>query len=270
MQDLDYLNAWDPEVAGARLVSQLEGGTAYRHDHNDGTSKHDFDISVSNNRAIALEVTQHVDSEREQQRGEIDKRDWDFPMLRQDWFADIVESARVGEMYKQLPNLLRQLETQGISDAGLGFTALRQPEIATNEIDRTLARLGVLNCRPYPAEAERGYIVLDTWNELTSFGVTTAAEAVRRHAWVRSDNRRKLGHASSANERHLFIWIDSATRPRVDIEVCHKRGELPNALPALPDEIDVVWLAVNFASPIVLRLNRDGWYPVPRIRDLVA
>jgi len=96
--------------------------------------------------------------------------------------------------------------------------------------------------------------------------VNSAVPAIVRHAAERPDNAHKLGLATAAAERHLLIWVDHA---RLDVRAAMQVGErknlLPDAVPDLPCEIDVVWLALAMANPIVWRLDRDGWRSIGRI-----
>jgi hypothetical protein len=66
----------------------------------------------------------------------------------------------------------------------------------------------------------------------------------------------KLGQAI-ADERHLFVWIDFFQKDAVaDL----RSGGLPGAKPALPPEVDMVWVAEAFCPGRVLTCSlRDGW-----------
>lgn len=259
---------WDSENAGARLMSRVLGGSPRQHDHNDGNSKHDFDIRMSDGSLIALEVTQHVLAAREQQRGEIGKRRWQFPALRREWFTDVIQTASVIQLHQRLPGLLAELERQGVRNRTLTRAALSDPNGVTGVIDKQLSQLGILSCRSYRSDALQGSIYLDPLVEPSSSDVNSAAEVVTRHALRAEDNAHKLGLATSATERHLLIWVDhSALDARAAMEVGERSGQLPSEVPELPGEIDVAWLALTVVNPIVWRLDRSGWRTRGRIDE---
>ncbi|WP_423919312.1 hypothetical protein [Candidatus Poriferisodalis sp.] len=216
----------------------------------------------------ALEVTQHVVFAREQQRGEFDKRSWQFSELQSDWFADVVQTASVRRLHELLPGLLEQLERQGARKPMLTHAALRVPDEAIGIIDKGLAQLGVLSCRSYESDAPCGSIYLDPLVEPTSSDVDSAAEVVTRHALRAKDNARKLGLTSSATERHLLIWVDhAALDARAAMEHGERHQQHPSEVPELPDEIDIAWLALSVVNPIVWRLDHTRWQTLGRIEE---
>lgn len=87
-----------------------------------------------------------------------------------------------------------------------------------------------------------------------------SAERSRGSNGERPDNAHKLGLATAAHERHLLIWVDHA---RLDVSAAMQVGErknlLPDPVPDLPCKIDVVWLALAMANPIVWRWDRNDW-----------
>lgn len=261
---------WDSEDSGARLMSQILGGIPHRHDRNEGSPKHDFDIHMPDDTVFALEVTQHVVFVREQQRGELGKRQWQFSGLQRDWFVDVVQTASISQLHQRLPGILGELERQSVRTRTLTRAALKRAGASIGIIDKELARLGVLSCRSYAAEASYGSIYLDPLVEPTSSDVNSAADVVRRHALGAKDNAFKLGLAGTAAERHLLIWVDHAA---LDVSAAMQVGEwhqqLPTEVPELPDAIDVVWLALSVVNPIVWRLDRSGWRSHGRINESV-
>lgn len=266
--ELLIVDNWDSEDARARLMSRLLGGIPRRHDYNDGTPRHDFDIRMPDGSVIALEVTQHVVFVREQQRGELGKRTWQFPDLQRDWFADVLQTASVRQLHQQLPGLLGLLERRSVRTRTLTRAALRGSGEVTGGIAGGLAQLGVLSCRSYEADAQHGSIYVDPLVEPTSSGVNSAAEVVTCHALSAKDNAYKLGRAGSAAERHLLIWVDhAALDASAAMQVGERHQQLPSDVPELPDEIDVVWLALSVVIPIVWRLDRSGWRTQGRIDE---
>lgn len=261
---------WDSEDSGARLMSQILGGIPRRHDCNEGSPKHDFDICMPDDSVIALEVTQHVVFVREQQRGELGKRQWQFSGLQRDWFADVVQTASISRLHQQLPGILGELERQRVRTRTLTRAALRSPSTVTCVIDKELARLGVLSCRSYATDVSYGSIYLDPLVEPSSSDVNSAADVVIRHALDAEDNAFKLGLASTAAGRHLLIWVDHAA---LDVSAAMQIGErhqqLPTEVPELPGAIDVVWLVLSAMDPIVWRLDRSGWRSHGRINESV-
>lgn len=90
-------------------------------------------------------------------------------------------------------------------------------------------------------------------------GGSTAADvavAVAEHHGNLPDNQTKLGTADG-DERHLFIWVESDHH---QVVAAMGLGVLPERPPALPDQIDVVWLATALRPSHVWRHARGaGW-----------
>lgn len=86
--------------------------------------------------------------------------------------------------------------------------------------------------------------------------VTTAVETELEKA----DNRRKLGNAPSGATRNLFVWLhDSDWR----VSSILRDGDFPlPPAPLLPEEVDVVWIAVPGSEPAhaaaLLRVDKEG------------
>lgn len=252
---------WDPEEAGADLISRVLGGTPRRHDHNDGEPKHDFDICMPGRSEIALEVTQHLVQEREDQRGAIEALSWAFEVLDRDWFIDLTDSVQIRTLHSELPSSLSWLEQAGISDLIVRPVADDADEDAQGRIVKKLRCLGVRSCRSYSHESV-GKVHIDQAVDPAWGSEDSPAAAVRHHTVERADNTRKLGLATSAAERHLLIWVDHAALGiNAAMQYGERHGRLPKDVPELPDEVDTVWLAlaVSVERPIVWRLDNAGW-----------
>ena len=267
MTATDTVDDWASEDAGAQLMSRILRGTPRRHDHNVDDRSYDYDIHMPDGSVIAMEITQDMVQERENQRGAIKKLSWRFDDLGRDWFVDLSDRARVNDLHLRLPCLLGQLEREGV-------TGLVVPRVAREKVENTRAfllqqfrSLGVHACRSYePEDNSAGSIYIDQSVDPASFDVDSAAAAVLRHVSEREDNARKLGLASSAAERHLLIWVDhAALDASVAMQVGERRGLLPDEVLDLPCDIDVVWLALAVANPIVWRLDHCGWRSHGRI-----
>ena len=261
MASTDARNNCDSEEAGKQLMERVLGGKARRHDRNDGEPKHDFDICMPDGSVIALEVTQDMAQARENQRGALEKLRWQFDQLGREWFVDIFDNARVNDLHARLPELLGQLERKGIAE-------LNVPRVAGDHDERTDARtlcefryLGVLSCRSYePGDDSVGAVRTNQFVDAVWGDAKSVAAVVVRHVSERRDNACKLARAASAAERHLLIWVDDAMlAASAAMQVGERKGLLPSEVPGLPPEIDVVWLALAMADPIVWRLDSAGW-----------
>ncbi|WP_419837830.1 hypothetical protein [Candidatus Poriferisodalis sp.] len=220
---------------------------------------------------IALEVTQDMAQARENQRGALENLRWKFDQLGREWFVDLLDNAWVNDLHTRLPELLGQLERKGI-------TELKVPRVAGGDDERTDAGtvgefrdLGVLSCRSYESGDDSvGAVHTDQIVDAVWGDVNSATAVVARHVSERQDNACKLARAASAAERHLLIWVDQAVlAANAAMQVGERQGLLPSEVPELPPEIDVVWLALAMADPIVWRLDSAGWESRGRVDEAV-
>ena len=228
-------------------MEQVLGGVAHRHDTRRKQQAHDYDIELPDGTVIALEITQHVAESVIETDNLIAKHHWGFECLRRDWFVDVVAGVRVQELHAYLPKLLKQLE-----DARVERRAFSHSDIRAGQ--QELAALGVLSCRSYESHEPVARVQVDQLTADPSHnGEATLESMVQNLAQKKAST---LGNACALTERHLLIWLDHTN---LDGRSAMERGELPSRIPALPAEVDVVWLALSVRQPVLWRVDSTGW-----------
>lgn len=235
------------------MVSHL-GGIWERRDAGGGPiAYHDFDIQLPGGEVVALEVTRHTLSAAVKARAAVRKKDWSFACLRWNWVVNIAGHGHdVREIHRRIPALLAVLEEAGIETAHLREDPPPGPAQAALEGLRSLhARLVY---RHTDATDGAGRVIL---GEASVAGATSPQVVVQaaEHQGNMADNSGKLASAE-ADERHLFIWVES--HPHVAAAMAS--DVLPGQAPTLPEHIDVVWLATATSPSQVWRHVRgEGW-----------
>ena len=98
-------------------------------------------------------------------------------------------------------------------------------------------------------------------------GVSADADAVNRLAVEHAAKNADKLLAAQADERHIFIWMDSS---QPDAELAMHTGPPPDAAPVLPDGVDVVWVA-NPSGHLWRSRPPGTWeaLPCPRVEIVV-
>lgn len=245
---------WDEEADAARIVAEHLGGASRRRDPGGGaTPVHDFDIVLAGGRVVAVEVTRHTVAAEIGGRAAVAKLNWRFPVLRHDWVVGMVGHHSVRQLHRRFPPLLAMIEAAGIETFDLKD---RKPSGPAEDALLTLRSLGArLLYRLGEAPDGGGQIILGD----APVGGSTAADVlveVAEHHGNLSDNARKLATAD-ADERHLFVWVESAHHQAVAAIAFEV---LPQRAPQLPEHLDVTWLATAYDVSQVWRYVRgQGW-----------
>ncbi len=184
------------------------------------------------------------------------KAAWDAPQLQHTWLLNVTPPARVNTLRGKVESLLQGLERAGVRKFGLG-AKVNAPEI--DQLHGLLAKGGDV----WPGVPPSRIGIYSTGAGSVD---TEPVRQVVEHEASKPDNRSKLARAT-ADERHLFVWIDPATSPAAAAS-----GFMDVRLPAaccLPPEVDVAWVAIpatddagNPAGNLWRFDRRDGWQKI--------
>lgn len=236
-------------------MERMLGGVAHLHDAGRRQQAHDYDIGLPNGAVVALEITQHVPEHALETDNLITRRNWEFTCLKRDWFVDVVAGVHVGTLHAKLPQFLSQLEDRGVDQQAFTYAEVRAARTGA-------AALGVLSCRSYPPDELVGRVHVHQETEAQWIGdADTVLEMVQLVAQRKAAT---LGNAHTATERHLLIWVDATS---LSERSAMEFGRLPTRIPTLPDEVDVVWLALSLGQPILWQVDRTRWTNCGRIDD---
>ncbi|MGE3445896.1 MAG: hypothetical protein AB7L13_24935 [Acidimicrobiia bacterium] len=185
--------------------------------------------------------------------------DWTFPSLRSSWIVWVKEGADgLKQLHRNIATILSQLNDIGVERYD------RTDATVPSELREQLDRLGIRGAVKAP-DLEGPIVLLMPASRSIGYGTSAPVGVVADHA-SKMDNRRKLGLAEAADERHLFVWVMSEM---FEITAAMTEPHLPSATPDLPPEIDVVWLATGFEPPTsTWRCDRSGWSIVQPRRSL--
>ncbi len=219
------------ELRAGHILSEVLDGRVVRRDVPGAPAgTHDFDLKFDDDRTIAVEVTVSTDPKIVEFWHALHDRSWDAPQLRHSWMLNVTPPAHVQTLRSKVEPLLHSLEQVDRRKFGLG----RGPK--TPEIEE-LHRLGVKSGDVLESTLPPSIYIYSTG---AGFASTKAVrEAVEREA-MKQDNRSKLGRAK-ADERHLFVWIDTLNTP-----AAAAMGFMDISPPTgctLPPEVDAVWIA---------------------------
>jgi hypothetical protein len=254
-------------LAAAEIVAEALGGTFKSRDGVDAAEgMHDFDISVAG-RLIALEVTTATDAESVQlsdraygKKG--NERKWPAPELAHNWVVVIGSALRdVRGVVRDMRPILRVFEEHGTPNIDTRIDPAYAPLPADTPIEVAEARSQMFNNvrvkaahdigPPQAGEAEIFLsISAGVWGDIEKVNALVVERAQPKAA--------KLAKAN-ADETHLFVWLDG-TQPGAELATA--TGPPPESAPAVPSEIDVVWLAtppVNDARLVWRVRPPDGW-----------
>lgn len=247
---------WDEEAHAAEVLVAIHGGTTVPRDQGGGAlATHDFDVQMEDGKVLAVEVTR-FNLERElQQQAEIRRINPRFPGLRFNWQLGVIGTVDIKRLRREAPSIVVDLEARGIRSLHLdsrsavgGDTVLAHLRSMgvrlLYTLDRADSRGGNLDIGSAPSVGSS-----------TPDVATDVAELMAR----RRGKAEKLA-AATADERHLFVWVETSQLSAI---AAMGTGVLPTRAPALPEAIDVVWLATGYEHPRVWQYNRRvGWSDV--------
>lgn len=254
------------ELAAADLVANALGGRWQTRDgESDPDGMYDFDVILPDGRCIALEITSASDgavialSDAALVR-EGKQRHWPAPGLANDWIVTLPQSlVRVADMMRAMLQILKTFEEHDHHnvDHPINYdyinprSDLPAPVV---EAARRMVELGVtrvLVLAPRIRDVAEMIIAIGS-------GAVADPDAVNRLVIERAQPKRKKLAMASADERHLFVWLDG-TQPAAALAAAKLA---PPSAPDIPSEIDVIWLATPpLAAPEKLWRARKpaGW-----------
>jgi hypothetical protein len=253
-----------PEEEWARAVMQRSLGVPVE-EHDDGSlpGMHDLNIMYADEPPAAAEVTSAADPDATALWKLVNSGGRRIePNLDGGWMAVLDLSARGRRVLAELPGILRDLESRGVShvlsDEGRSRTA-----------DQQLAHdLGIKNLRQSGTNFRGSiYFTLEPPPARTSGVVPDDGGPLA--VWLgdflreprRSDNLDKLDRSGSA-ERHMFVLVPGfAEAPFAVADLLMRdNAPLPITAPNLPSEVTHVWAASRWASGSGMRWDpAGGW-----------
>lgn len=220
----------------AEILRAALGGTAVPRDvPRAPAGTHDFDLTFTDGRTIAVEVTISADRDSVEFWDVVHKTDWEAPQLRQSWLLNVTPPARVRTLRDKVETLLQGFEKAGIHKFGLG-TRVDTPEV--RELHRLLVKSGDVWPNVQPSRIGIYHTAAG------SASTDLVRDVVEFEVW-KDDNRKKLERAKS-DERHLFVWIDVGTSPAAP--AAGSMDMSPPSACELPPETDVAWIVIPGAD----------------------
>jgi hypothetical protein len=241
------------EERQAKLIVEQALGVALAERDHPGAPPglHDFDILWPDRRPGALEVTILTDEPWHRLRAALAEHGdvIHTEELRRRWLIGSKE-AEYGhppfrEIRKQLVSHLARVEAEGRND----FTELDR--WSSPSVSRLLSELPIDHGHSYDSlKQPRVIINAPGRTAMVSPDATHSALEEEISSERFSGERTKLA-ASGAEERHLFVWLDSI-RFEEWSGLCD--AQPPAKSPAVPEEVTAIWLAAMCpAEPVVWR-----------------
>ena len=227
--------------AGNAVADVLQGRAIPRDIPGAPPGTHDFDIELEAGRRIALEVTSAADSSIISQREAAFGREWPAPGLEHDWWVSLRESRTtephsIARMMRQVPAILAVLQDEDVNDVETRTYLPPTTPPRIREATEELRRLDVAAAHRLGAPKNGEALVLLGFRRGASANPDAVNELVAERAKAKLEKLLRSG----ADERHLYVWIDS-TRAEADLAMATLPP--PSSGPALPAGIDMVWAA---------------------------
>jgi hypothetical protein len=260
--------------AKACIEQALPGARVCQHDDGSESSMYDLTLTYPNGSIGAVEITRAADKKYIELSRALDKRTrrWQEPSLTGTWWVRVLPSANARDLRQQLPDILRGLESDGV-------TEVRGNSLSLNTLTATLGKLGIIAVTRQAVADHEGRIFVVGEVELSRMGGFTPAAGDPLVHWLgewlaepaRSDNIQKLA-AAHADERHLFIFVANFAPPaKVTLLLTEDNPPLPTISPELPAGITHVWVMsmwVDWGNG--LRWSPDrGWERFEKVRPPV-
>jgi hypothetical protein len=250
--------------AQACIQHALPDCSVQQHDDGSKPGMYDLKIVYPDGSTGAVEVTTAADAERVALWREVRKRDLirQEPDLAGGWLVRVQRSARVRDLDRDLPPLLRELERDG-------RTVIRGVDSYAGSLEAKAARLGVIEARQSATDRKGSIYVMPPEGALEQTGgfapLTGDPLAVWLGDWTnhpnRSDNVRKLRSAANV-ESHLFILVPGFTAAPFAVNdlLISPEAPIPIVPPALPAGVTDVWVMSTWDSGDGFRWSREkGW-----------
>lgn len=244
----------DDEEDAAKVITAVLPGTIIPRDPGGGSIPvHDFDVEVHAGRSIAVEVTRYNVEAEVRQRAKAIRGVRRDPSLVFNWHLSMQRRYDPEDLLAQAPVLLADLEQRGVEPDDLGESMRAGADVAL----AALARLGVrFAYHRGRAGAGGGSIEIGDAPRVGVSSPDVIIKAVEACA-LRKGKAEKLA-AADADERHLFLWIETSR----DAAVAAMSSDLlPVRAPDIPELIDAIWLATRLEHPRVWQYGRqEGWF----------
>ena len=242
--------------------------------HDDGSQDGMYDLSIEfvGRSSGAAEVTCDVDGSVLALSKVIYSRAgsgrWIIEGLRGGWVVTLASPANGKRVIKELPALLAELES-------LGVTAIDTWDEDPNDpvVGRAAALRIVSAIQSDTAHAGSVYLLVELADARSGGVVASTANAPARWIGVflrdskRSDVLAKLDR-SGASERHAFVVLAGLGEPSFDVfdPLARQDVELPTEPPDLPLEVTHVWLTTTWNGGRGLRWDPEvGWLWFERV-----
>ncbi len=257
---------WDEQAdAEAVVVEKLGGEVRDDRDPGGGVEQvRDFHLETDGI-GIAFEVTRYTEPLQEATLSTVDKLDWRFIDLGFDWYLGMRPSYDVKRLHRSIGALLVRVEATGVIDERLVYDDDPPSEFGGDLVD-ALRALGVKYLRRDDAAGSGGGVVSpNPTGGAGATGPSALVELAEREAGE-SGNLLKL-EAATAEERHLFIWVDTK---QTTTYAAFSFG-LPGESPVLPECVDAVWLveAVRPTARVWQYHRAHGWRDLDRWRSSI-
>jgi hypothetical protein len=235
--------AAENELEAAWIVAAVLVSEPKRRDRGKVQAIHDFDIRRRDGTTIALEVTASVHSDRAAMWKAIRKGDMAPKGIQRSWSIalqapdDHSDGARIQEFLADAPAALAILELE-CPDGSVDLLDLRIQDSLTDAARDAVVRLRSLGARSANHLSPYGSSMLALGMGGTQSPNHELNRTVERLALSNAEKLRK----ASADERHLFVWIDSETDWENNVALA--TFQVPSDPPKLPEGIDVAWAAL--------------------------
>jgi hypothetical protein len=250
------------ERRAARTVASVLGGQAVPHDTEGAPEgSYDFTVELSDGRLIALEITTPEDGAVRALTKAALARRWPAPGLAGSWWLAVPTASQpsIKRIAKHAPQSLAELELHEVNQVDTHSPLIDQTNTqAVIDASRRLFALGVSRATALREEDDAQIM----------FSVTGGASGdseqinalVEEHSGYNID---KLARATNVVERHLFISIPLS---QSGAELAMATLPPPSAPPALPNNLDVVWVA-NWNERRLWRLTAGSNWEVLKVPD---
>ncbi len=227
----------DAFEAEAKVVLQrLLGGVVVDRDVPGAQGVRDFDLVDAGGQVThAIEVTSVQLGSARATRAALERLNTRDLGLTASWHLYVHEEAPIRPIERNAPTHLNLLDANGLTD----FSDLDPP--GDPQLARAVNALAAMH-------VPRGFRLDETPFRLSAGGfgsgsldpmnLTRAVEA----SAAETDNRRKLAAAPNGAERHLIVWLHDSNWY---VSSLLRDPIAPPPRPLLPDEVDVVWIAVG-------------------------
>lgn len=249
------------EIWAAQMIEAAVVAPVTHHDDGSAPGLFDLRIDYPNRQAAAVEVTACVDSDSLELWKLINppSERWIDDALDGGWMVSVLPTARANRLRRELPPLLRQMESAGSAH-------FRSRLWTEDELDQPLRSLGITALHQGQTDFPGSiYVTIEQPLERMGGWVADHGEALSRWAGVflrepqQRDVLTKLGR-SGLSERHAFVIVTGFPAADFDVTELLMRNDapLPEAPPELPAEVTHFWVVSTWASGTGMRWSPDA------------